>query len=139
MLQQPLIIPISPRLYKLVASYSYLWLKDGVQHELGIRKGFIYDGASVPRALWSLIGLRPDGLVRPAALLHDYLYRFAGDLPAGSYVRSDDGPLVWSREAADRLFARVMREAGVGKWKRRMAYRAVRTFAWRAWSKNAKR
>ena len=39
----------------------------------------------------------------------------------------------WSRKEADQVFGRLMREAGVSKIKRRMAYYAVRWFGGSSW------
>ena len=137
-MRQPVNIPVGARQYELVETYGYGWDKDGVSHELVVPRGFRYDGASVPRALWSLIGLRPDGLVRAAALLHDWIYRHGGRLPPGSYRRDDGEGGDWTREATDRLFARVMRESGVSKLKRRLAYLGVRVGGRRSWRKREK-
>jgi hypothetical protein len=133
-MRQPLIIPVSEREYELVEDYAYVWYIRGLRREIMACKGFRHDGASVPRLLWTLIGLRPDGLVRAAALLHDYLYRHGGVLPLGCmWVEQDMDPRPWTRKDADRLFARVMRESGVSKLKRRLAYLGVRVGGRRAW------
>ena len=136
---QPLNVPIGPRLYRLVANWWYLWIHDGQVHRLAIRRGFEYDGASVPRLAWSLSGLRPDGLIRAAALPHDYLYRYKGRLPGCEHTVWCEGlgwlrvAGCWSRRDADRLFGRIMREAGVRKFQRRIAYRFVRALGWLSW------
>src|ERR1700674_3220752 len=43
------------------------------------RKGLVFDGASIPQALWSIIGSPYTGLYRRAAVIHDFyctnLYR----------------------------------------------------------------
>lgn len=135
---QPLFVPITDRLYSLVNPYSYSWSLDGVVYAtLSVPKGFVTDGASVPRFAWTITGIRPDGLIRAAALIHDWLYFNGGRLPAGSYAFTDHRPVLgrWRRKDADKLFARIMRECGVAKHKRRMAYLAVRLFGWRAWGK----
>lgn len=82
-LKQPLMIPISARKYELVEDYECYWNDGGVVHRLRIPKGNVSDGASIPRMFWGLIGLRPDGLIRAGALIHDYLYAYKGVLPTG--------------------------------------------------------
>ena len=149
-LPQPIIVPIAEGLYRVVDDYYYEWQIEHSDRRIGattfthqrlcVPTGFVSDGASVPRLLWTLTGLTPDGLIRAAALLHDYIYRHKGRLPAGAYQHFDkesgawrDLDAVWSRRATDRLFARVMREAGVSKIKRRLAYLGVRVggrFSW---------
>ena len=136
---QPLIVPISARHYRLVEDYVYEWDLAGSRNRITVFKGFVHDGASIPRLAWTLSGLTPDGLIRAAALVHDWIYRHGGKLPASSQKYRDtagawcDTYGAWSRDDTDRLFARIMREAGVSKWKRRMAYRAVRWFGGSSW------
>lgn len=78
-------IPISARKYELVEDYECYWNDSGVVHRLLVPKGNISDGASIPRMFWGLIGLRPDGLIRAGALIHDYLYAYEGALPEGAH------------------------------------------------------
>lgn len=140
-ISQPINIPISERGYRLVAPYCYDWEHQKNTYRLEVPAGFIYDGASVPRIVWTLSGLRPDGLIRAAATVHDFMYHHKGQLPSGS-VRKLENPysqiqvsLPWSRKNADKLFARMMREAGVSKYRRRLAYLAVRVFGRIWWKK----
>jgi hypothetical protein len=137
-LEQPLNRPVGERAYELVADWTYEWKHDGIRRRITVPKGFVCDGASVPRLVWTLTGILPDGLIRAAALVHDWLYKHQGRLPLGSYQEFRDGAwagLDWvvSREVADRLFARIMREAEVRKVRRRMAYVTVRACGWWAW------
>jgi hypothetical protein len=136
---QPDIVPVTDELYRLDEDYEYRWTKFDTIYRITIPAGFIYDGASVPRIVWTISGITPDGLIRAAALVHDWIYFHAGKLPNGShqYLNTDahwsDILGRWRREHADRIFARIMREANVPKSKRRMAYRAVWFFGWFRW------
>lgn len=141
---QPLLIPIralgDDPLYRVVRAWRYEWeMEDGTELCLMIPKGFEVDGASVPRLLWTLTGITPDGLHRAAALAHDYIYRYSGHMPTGAHVfhRQGKGWLdtghMWTREEADRLFARILRECGVSKTRRRIMYLGVRLGGWRSW------
>jgi len=121
--------------YRLRQEYTYRWNKNGKAYRLRIEKGFMYDGASVPRAVWWY--LRPDGLQRAAATVHDKLYETRGDmgnqfqeLKNGKWVTVNQ---IWTREQCDKMFARILREANVPSRKRRMAYRAVDWFGKKAW------
>ena len=67
-----------------------------------------------------------------AALLHDFLYREAGDPGPGS-VRP---PRVYSRREADVLFREVMEKEGVANWRRVLGYAAVRVFGHWAWRRD---
>jgi len=80
--------------------------------------GFVFDFASIPRALWWLISPTELGDVGP--LVHDYSYRLA----------------TGSRAAADKQFLEDMKADGITKWKRNAAYAAVRAFGWMAWGKS---
>ncbi len=127
-LQQPKNVPINDSEYRLLEDYVYMWEALGFKNRLVIPEGYVNDGASVPRPLWWFI--RPDGLIRAAALLHDYIYEHKGKLPKNTHQILKDGVWIdasytWTRNDADRLFCRVMREAGVSKFKRRAAYYAV--------------
>jgi hypothetical protein len=130
---------VSEKDYRLVEDYTYAWTKGEFDYRITVPTGFTYDGASVPRVAWTVSGIRPDGLIRAAALIHDWIYNFKGLLPEGSHEFLDaEGRWQtvygrWSREDTDRLFGRIMRESGVPKFKRRMAYRAVRLFGWLYW------
>jgi len=79
-----------------------------------VPKGFIWDGASIPKwAQWA-IG-KPMGEYALAALLHDWLYssRILGDTRKG-------------RKEADELFYTVMIQLDISWWRRKAMYRAVR-------------
>ncbi len=73
-----------------------------------IPKGFVTDGASVPRMLWWLFP--PTGRYMEAALLHDYLLQ--------------EHP----RYYADHQFLSSMTRLGVAKWRRQVMFYAVRIF-----------
>lgn len=142
MLPQPDTEPVAGDRYRLRRTHRYEWAHgEGgrrQRYRLTVPAGYVYDGASVPRWLWSVTGILPDGLQREAALLHDWLYEHRGAPPAPSYERAgvrgwEACAEVWTRGAADRLFGRLMREAGVPKVRRRSAYLAVRAFGWLYW------
>jgi len=70
-LDAPHIHPVSNETYQLDHDYratagGYWFL---------IRKGFVTDGASIPRMLWRIVGHPFMGKVLPAALVHDGLYQ----------------------------------------------------------------
>lgn len=63
------------RLVRVYQDWSYTAL-DGTVYT--VRAGFVTDGASIPRVLWSGIGSPYIGLYRWGAVLHDWLYRVLG-------------------------------------------------------------
>lgn len=128
--------------FRLVAPWSYTWHHGAVTRRLCIEAGFEHDGASVPRLLWTCLGLTPAGLVSAAALAHDWLYRHSGRFQPRSLWERPEGSEGWidvsdfllcTRKEADRLFARIMREAGVPRVRRRLAYLGVRMGGWWLW------
>lgn len=102
-------------------------LKEPFEYHLGIKDsgwvisipvGFVTDFASVPKLLHWLIG--PWGKHGRAAVLHDYLYRFA----------------VFDRVVCDAIFLEAMRIIGCSKSTRRVIYAAVRVWGRYAWKKH---
>lgn len=147
-LEQPDIRPYTEKYYRLHADYIYEWKyntkdREGnpitIQSRITAWKDFVYDGASVPRFLWTLTGYRPDGLHRAAALIHDWIYVHKGILPKGSHQYQDsdgtwrDTYAKWSRKDADRIFGRILKESGVRKRKRKLMVRAVMWFGGTRW------
>jgi len=104
---------ISKREWRLTAPLLY----SGHWQMFYIPEGFTTDFASVPPCFWWFV--TPRGRHELAAVLHDWLY-----------VRG-----CVSRKDADGIFRRVMREHGVGWFKRWAMYRAVRAFGGPIWRK----
>lgn len=146
---QPDMRPVGRRVYRLFQPWSYTWHAPTDQvFRMRIEQGVETDGASVPSILWSLTGILPDGLHRPAALVHDIMYRRQGEVPLDVLSRScmegrswpqwleRDWTQIqteWSRRDADRLFARILRELEVRRIDRRLMYRGVRIGGWWGW------
>ena len=103
----------------------FILLEDVVVESLGykitVKKGFDFDGASIPQALWSVYGNPLSVKFRIAALVHDALYA-SQKLP---------------RELADAIFLDLMKQHEVGYLKRQTMYYAVRSVGWYAWIKHA--
>ena len=131
------------RRFRLADDVAYTWRHapeggaEGV-YRLVVPEGFDHDFASVPRLLWFLIAPVDLGI---ASIFHDWLYARAGRAETLRWAGGAWEPVArpWTREAADRLFARLMREQGVARWRRRAAFLAVRTFAGRFWGRPARR
>jgi len=112
-----------------------------------IERGFLFDGASTPWFVWPL--LPPFGVYLDAAILHDWLYRYAptyGINADGEWCYSRGDSDVWAgtrmenrritRDDADGLFRRAMGEDAVADWQRWACYRGVRLGGRRAWNKH---
>lgn len=106
---------------------DYLYVVDG-QWVITIPAGFSCDGASIPKAFHSLIGVFDLSITAP--LIHDFLYRSQG-MPA---VEAVTPYRIFDRAEVDALFAEIMKEEGVPVWRRRAAYLAVRAFGRWAWN-----
>ena len=73
-------------------------------------KDFVSDGASIPRAFWSVVGGPWDGAYRNAAIVH------------AQYCDTESEP----SHAVHRMFYFACRAAGVGEIKAKVLYAAVR-------------
>ena len=103
--------------YSVVAGF---WTVERELHIAGhlIPIGFKSDLASVPRFFWRLIA--PHECSLEAALAHDWVYRKG---------------LGYTRKKADLMLRDLMRQHKVPKWRRVLAYRGVRLFAWIVWNR----
>lgn len=79
--------------------------------------GFRTDGASIPRLLWPIVGSPFAPEVMPAAVRHDFDYRFGAT----------------SRDVADRWFRRTAISEGVAPWRAWLLWSGVRAFGWLYW------
>ena len=121
LIPQPNIRPIpgERRLYVLVEDY---WvLLPYTKRWLLIKAGFVFDGASIPRWLWSVIGSPFDPNWIAAALIHDALY--AAELLSRKLC---DKELLW----AMRLTSKIGRDNA------RRFFVAVDTFGGWVWRRH---
>jgi len=102
------------RKWEVVEDYYY----DG---RIRIPKGFIFDGASVPRCLWWF--LSPVGLLLIPGLVHDYKYKHCGRR---------------KRKLLDVLFRILIKEVTGTSAIPWIAYFAVRIGGWKAWKGHRK-
>lgn len=86
-----------------------------------IPKGFLSDGGSVPRSLWSIIDHPFTGWL-PASGVHDFLYR------------KDNGYDI-SRAEADMILRTLMESLGYSWAKRWAVWSGVRAGGWKSWQK----
>ena len=87
-----------------------------------VNPGFDFDGASIPKALWSAVGSPMTGGYQRAGCLHDALY-------ASEW---------FARDVCDKLFLEAMESDGVSWIKRNLMYNAVRAFGWTVWKGHKK-
>jgi hypothetical protein len=98
---------------KLTAPFRYHSKR--VHETITVPKGFLTDGASVPRIFWSFFS--PFGEYFKAALIHDFLY-----------TKENKS---FNRIESDKIFLEAMIEVGVPYIRRSLIYRAVRLGGWR--------
>jgi hypothetical protein len=84
---------------------------------ISISVGFEFDGASIPRFFWRVVGHPMQGEALPASLIHDAMYRTR----------------LMDKEQADNLFYRLLRINEVGRIKSWLMYRAVKHFGGGSW------
>lgn len=109
--------------WKLTADYLYKAEIDGQAWECPIPKGFEFS-TSVPRIFWRIEP--PAGPALHASLLHDHLYVVRSAQIDGRKARVD-------RETADRAYFVMLRHDGMGWFKARLLWSAVRAGGWKAW------
>lgn len=94
-----------------------------------VKKDFVTDFASIPKILNSVIG-DSIGLYTEAAIIHDYIYQ-----NRIMYLKYDDTEIHLSRKECDKIFYRKMLSSGVGKFKAKTMWLAVRAFGWKFYKK----
>ena len=99
----------------------FILLEDVVVESLGykitVKKGFDFDGASIPKWLWSIYGSPLNGNYVVASLIHDGLY-------ASQKV---------TKSVSDKIFLDIMKQSNVGYLKRTSMYLAVKLLGSKAW------
>lgn len=121
-MKQPVIKPIKgPGFkYKLVKRFE---IHLGFEHGWTcIKPGFSFDGASIPRWVWSVLGLTPaHPRILAGSLVHDFLY-----LHKELYLHS--GWHVFTKKEADKIFDELNKQAGMDRVRRFLVYNAVKWF-----------
>lgn len=103
-------------LWEVMEDFEYHVGSEDSNEVIKVPKGFITDGASIPKIFWSFIGGQW-GKYGYAAVLHDFLYHTK----------------IYTRKKSDQIFLEAMGVLGVPKWKRLLMYFAVRLAGWHPW------
>lgn len=91
------------------------------QKYVTVPKGFLTDGATVPRFLWGIFP--PWGVYGQAAVTHDYLCTTL------SLTKNGDNPILkLKQDEVDLLFEKAMQVLGTPWWKRKIMYWAVHLY-----------
>lgn len=92
--------------YRVMDSFYYYIGKKEDERWVFIPRGYLVDGASVPRLLWSRIP--PWGAYGPAVIVHDFLCEYLS-------VTYQGLPLSITRKQADQILFEAMEVLGVAK------------------------
>jgi len=111
------------REFKLGKDFVCTFVFKDYRYRIVIKKGFIYDGASIPKLAWSFVGSPFTGLYLEAATVHDAIY----------YAMWKYG-----RKLADEIFLFIMLEVGVSEAKAYTMYECVRVGGSGAFNKRKK-
>ena len=111
---------------EIIDDNLFILSKDKSVESLGysvtVKKGFDFDGASIPKWLWSIYGPPLNGNYVVASLIHDGLY-------ASQKV---------SKSVSDKIFLDIMKQSSVGYIKRTSMYLAVRVLGSKDWKEASK-
>ena len=106
---------------EIIDDNLFILSKDKSVESLGysvtVKKGFDFDGASIPKWLWSIYGSPLNGNYVVASLIHDGLY-------ASQKV---------TKSVSDKIFLDIMKQSSVGYTKRTSMYLAVTLFGGKDW------
>ena len=125
-LPQPYVISAkekSPDNLRLNSPYKFTFKFKGKTYDAVIPKGFLFDGASIPRWAWSLLNAQQRGLHDPAALVHDYMY-----VKRGVFEVVGGKTLYMSRKETDQFFLKATQFLNIKSPHVRLAYWAIRAF-----------
>lgn len=115
--EKPPLPVISPLIYSdtnffLVANYVICVCLNGAKIEIFIPKGFIFDGASIPRFFWRIVGhpFHPKRVI--AALVHDALFgKIDGRVKIwiGGYLLDNERAMkFFDRKKTDQVFQALL-------------------------------
>jgi len=116
---EPILQPVhgTENLFRVAQDWKYGLDKHTI---LVVFAGFQFDGASIPRIFWPVIGNPWESDIVQAALVHDALYS------AELLTRADSDH--WLRE--------IQRREGIGMIRRNIMYYAVRAGGWAVWRRH---
>ena len=101
-----------PFISKKELKVALLDRKKSKKYTFTIQKGYCWDGASIPRIFWRLIGSKTDNKFLIPSLIHDVLCE------NHSYVNND-------RYFADKVFERLLRVSEVSAFNRWLMFHSV--------------
>jgi hypothetical protein len=122
--------PLAIKKFKLDETTTTSWSTPKNTYIIEAKKGFTWDGATIPRPLWSIIGYYPTGIMLAASLWHDLIYIQKGNI----YNMHTNEYKFISRKHCDQLFYAHMLQSGVKEKAARTMYQTIRLFGRFYWS-----
>lgn len=104
--------------------------------KITVPKGYVTDGASIPRFLWRLCGSPMDLPRVYAAIVHDWLYEYPHRVTVVNGGSSTTR--TWDREESDKTYRDYQIALGISKIKAYTEYCALRMFAGGHWETEPK-
>lgn len=138
-IKRPITISLDEKYFVLLQDYTVRLIYKGFDWQITVPRGYKYDGASVPRALWTLSGLYPAGLILAGATVHDWMYQNRHTpIPVKIFNTTikqwEEKEYTFSRLEADEIFDYINLLSGVDYEKRKKAFTFVRWFGWVKWN-----
>lgn len=124
---KPVIRPYNKNRVELREDFNYKCPEYGI--EVRLQKGFIFDGASIPRLFWVTTGTPFEPQHLGPGLVHDALYRKAAD-----YL----GRIV-TRKEADKVFKYALKMNRINAYQVFKMYQGLRIGGLLAWNKHRKK
>lgn len=139
--KQPLVRSVTRSLSVTESPTRYVFEYKGHVYKIVVPEHFLFDGASIPRLLWTVLGLAPHGPMDGPALIHDFIYHYRGSLPEGSFEIYDKYGRIWvpcetpvTKNMADLLLRDLVSYFKIcNRIKAHLVYLAVAVLGWRAW------
>ena len=120
--KSPLVRHITNTRCVLEEDFSFTVKVNGKHYHIEIQQGFIFDGASIPRIAWRVVGHPYQMPLLVCALPHDILY-------ASEFFK---------KEECDWIFLELMKSVGINWIKRNTIWSAVKLFGGLVWLKHTK-
>lgn len=114
--------------YWIVKKGFVYYLGDEYNSYVTVPRGYLTDGASVPRVFWNIIP--PWGDYGQACVLHDYLCQYP-------YIYKGTEKIELTRHQVNKILLDSMKLLGVGVFKRNLMYYAVEAYrlVWKDFAK----
>ena len=127
-MNQPEVLPSGKQVYSLLKKWVATIFIDGATVDIICDRGAEWDGASMPRCTWSLLGIYPGGRMLAPSLAHDgWCETHTGNKPAWFHVmiHQKNTDLKITPYIRDLIFKESCRHVGVLKRRARIMWFAV--------------